>query len=114
MQGEIGTASNTIMAQEGAARARRRESIQDWLLEKVSEVVGVEEADIDIRESLATYGLGSVAAVSLTGELAGWLGRELEPTLFWEHPSTDVLVKHLINEMKASRPGTEPDIAGAA
>lgn len=102
MQGEIGTASNTIMAQEGAARARRRESIQDWLLEKVSEVVGVEEADIDIRESLATYGLGSVAAVSLTGDLEAWLKIDLSPTLVWEYPTIESLSVHLDELLEAS------------
>lgn len=102
MQGEIGTASINMLSQEGAGRARRREAIQDWLLAKVSEVVGVEEADIDVRESLATFGLGSVAAVSLTGDLEAWLKIDLSPTLVWEYPTIESLTVHLDELLEAS------------
>ena len=87
-------------AEAAAMRARRRESIQDWLLTKVAEALAVDAAAIDVRESLATYGLGSVAAVSLTGDLETWLRLEVSPTLVWEYPTIESLAARL-DEMLA-------------
>jgi acyl-CoA synthetase (AMP-forming)/AMP-acid ligase II/acyl carrier protein len=76
------------------------EAIQSWLLGRMAQYLGINAEEIDVKDPFARYGLDSAVAVSLTGELAGWLGRELEPTLFWEHPSTEVLARHLVNELK--------------
>ena len=87
------------------ARQRRREAIQEWLLSKLAEVLAVEPAEIDLREPLSTYGLGSIAAVTLTGDLETWLGIELSPTLFWEYPTVDGLAVYL-DEQAAAREGS--------
>ncbi len=74
------------------------EAIQAWLLSHLGVYLKVPSDEIDIREPLARYGLDSSVAVSTTGELAKWLGRELESTLFWEYPSIEALVQHLAKE----------------
>ena len=43
------------------------EVIQAWLVSKLSERLGIESHEIDVREPFASYGLGSTEAVSL-----GW------------------------------------------
>jgi hypothetical protein len=50
----------------------KAEVIQAWLVAKLSERLGIESHEIDIREPFASYGLGSMEAVSLAGELAEW------------------------------------------
>lgn len=69
--------------------------IRTWLVNKCSETLDVPPAHVDVREPIATYGFGSVQAVSLVGELEEWLGRELPATLFWDYPSLDALAMHL-------------------
>jgi len=69
--------------------------IQAWLVSKLSERLGIEQYEIDIREPLASYGLGSTEAVGLAGELAEWLGRDLSPTLAYEYPTIEALARHL-------------------
>ncbi|MDC0712647.1 AMP-binding protein [Stigmatella sp. ncwal1] len=79
---------------------RTEEDIQNWILGRMAQYLGIKAEDIDIKDPFERYGLDSAVAVSLTGELAGWLGREFEPTLFWEHPSAEILARHLVNELK--------------
>ncbi len=71
------------------------EVIQAWLVAKLSERLGIESHEIDIREPFASYGLGSTEAVSLAGELAEWLGRKLSPALVYEYPTIEALARHL-------------------
>ncbi|MGB2677059.1 MAG: beta-ketoacyl synthase N-terminal-like domain-containing protein [Candidatus Acidiferrum sp.] len=69
--------------------------IQAWLVSKLSERLGIESHEIDIREPFASYGLGSTEAVSLAGELAEWLGRKLSPALVYEYSTIEALARYL-------------------
>jgi myxalamid-type polyketide synthase MxaE and MxaD len=82
------------------------EVIQDWLVTKLSERLGIETHEIDIREPLASYGLGSTEAVSLAGELAEWLGRKLSAALVYEYPTIEALARHLAESPDAAEPPT--------
>lgn len=77
------------------AGARPAEEIQAWLLSHIAEYLKIEPSKIDVREPLVHYGMDSVHAVSLTEDLVGWLGRELSPTLAYEYPTIEAIVRHL-------------------
>lgn len=83
--------------------APTEEAIQAWLVSHLAVYQKMQPDEIDIEESFACYGLDSSVAVSLTGELASWLGYELEPTLFWEYPSIAELAVHLAQECQLSQ-----------
>jgi myxalamid-type polyketide synthase MxaE and MxaD len=83
------------------------EAIQSWLVSKLSERLGIESHEIDIREPFASYGLGSTEAVSLAGELADWLGQKLSPALVYEYPCIESLARHL-----AAAPGASTSVIG--
>ncbi|MBN3959943.1 type I polyketide synthase [Nostoc sp. NMS8] len=70
------------------------EAIAAWLVAKVTEQLQSPQ-EINIDEPLAQYGLGSLAAVRISGELQEWLGRELSPTLLYDYPSIAVLAQYL-------------------
>src|SRR2546421_12667769 len=72
------------------------EDIQAWIVAKLAEYLHMKAGDIDIHEPFATYGLASVDAVGLSGELEEWLGRELAPTLLYDYPSIESLGKYLV------------------
>src|SRR5437588_4655610 len=76
-------------------------AIHAWLVSQLSEVLGVEPQDMDIREPFTNYGLTSRDAVSLSGDLEDWLGRELSPTLAYEYPTIESLARHLAGEPDA-------------
>jgi len=76
--------------------------IEAWLISKLSERLGIESHEIDVREPFASYGLGSTEAVSLSGELAEWLGRKLSPALAYEYPTIETLSRHLTESPETS------------
>jgi acyl transferase domain-containing protein/acyl carrier protein len=69
--------------------------IEKWLLAKLSELLGVDPGEIDIREPFASYGMGSTEAVSLSGELGDWLGQRVPADLAYEFPTIESLARHL-------------------
>jgi len=85
------------------------ERIQVWLVARLSERLGIEAHEIDIREPLASYGLGSTDAVILAGELAEWLGRKLSPALVYQYPTIETLARHLAESPDAAGPATRVD-----
>lgn len=83
--------------------APTEEAIQAWIVSHLAVYLKMQPDEIEIGETFACYGLDSSVAVSLTGELASVLGFELEPTLFWEYPSTEALAAHLAAECQLSQ-----------
>jgi acyl transferase domain-containing protein/acyl carrier protein len=69
--------------------------IERWLLAKLSDLLGVDPQEIDIREPFASYGMGSTEAVSLSGELGDWLGQNVPADLAYEYPTIETLARHL-------------------
>ncbi len=45
--------------------------------------------------------------MTLAGELEGWLGRSLSPTLVYDHPTIETLARHLAGESPAPLPASE-------
>ncbi len=75
-----------------------QEAIEAWLITKVAKQLEIAFEDIDIQQPLANYGLSSLAAVSISGELQEWLGRKISPTLLYDYPTIKALAQHLALE----------------
>ncbi|WP_082152153.1 AMP-binding protein [Crocosphaera watsonii] len=74
------------------------DNIINWLLTKLTGILGLEEDELEIETSFSEYGLDSSVALTLTGELGELLEMELEPTLFWEYTNIDELTEYLWEE----------------
>jgi len=74
------------------------ETIQSWLVTRIAAMLELEPTSIDPRQPFTYYGLGSVQAVSLTGELDDFLNRKLSPTLAWDYPSIELLAGFLAQD----------------
>lgn len=72
-----------------------REAIQAWLVARIGESIGTRPEEIDVTVSFAYYGLDSVAALGMSGDLERLLGRKLPPTLTWDYPTIELLAAHL-------------------
>jgi acyl carrier protein len=77
------------------APATTATDIHEWLVSKVAELAGIDVDHIDANEPVAFYGLDSVAAVSLSGELQDFLGCRVPPTLVYDCPSIEAMVNYL-------------------
>ena len=81
------------------------EEIRSWLITNIASVVNMEPSGIDVRQTFDNYGLDSLQAVSLSGDLETWLGREISPTVVWDYPTVEQLARHLSdNHVNGNRP----------
>ena len=87
----------TIRAQELAPLNLTRESssIENWLIKHISRKVGISPESVDVNYPFASYGLDSMAAVRLSGELEDWLGCKIAPTLAYDYPTIASLANYL-------------------
>jgi acyl transferase domain-containing protein len=81
-------------------------AVQDWLISKLAEELEIDPREIDVREPFSSYGLSSVLAVSLSGDLEDWLGRSLSPTLFFDYPTIEALASQLAEESGLDEPSS--------
>jgi len=89
--------------------------IQSWLKTRIASILETDASSIDPRQPFTYYGLGSVQAVSLTGDLETFLNRKLSPTLAWDYPTIELLANHLASESqdrqtKALLKATQPTL----
>lgn len=94
----VQTNSTSIDAKSDRANAKEmptQSEIQSWIINHVAELLEVKADKIDITIPFDRYGLDSVAAYELTGDLETWLERELDPTLMYNYPTIESLSQHL-------------------
>ncbi len=72
------------------------ENIQAWLIAHLATVLDISPTEINIHEPFDRYGLDSLAAITLTGELEEWLDQELPVTLAWDYPNIELLSQYLV------------------
>ena len=71
------------------------DDVERWLCKSLSNLLGLDPNRIDPNSSLDRFGLDSLMAVGLTEELGRWLGRELEPTLFFDCGSIRAIARRV-------------------
>jgi acyl carrier protein len=79
------------------SRVTARE-IEDWLIAHIADMRQLEHHQVDPRRPFVEFGLDSLAAMILMGDLEQWLGRELPPTLAWSYPSIETLARNLASD----------------
>ncbi len=95
-------AEQPTACEDSKSKDYRAEIIEEWLVAKLSNLLGVDRQEIDVRQPFASYGLGSTEAVSLSGELADWLGRKVPADLAYQYPTVETLSRHLTGSPGAS------------
>ena len=71
------------------------QSAQLLLVNQLAEQLSLEAKNIDVSEPLTRYGLDSIDAVTMVGDLEDLLELELPSTLFWDHPTIEKSVQFL-------------------
>lgn len=56
-----------------------------WVVRYLAKSLGIGEGDVNLAKSLGEYGLDSVDAMIMAGELEAHFGIELDPTVFFEY-----------------------------
>jgi 8-amino-7-oxononanoate synthase len=81
------------------------EAIQSWIVTRVAQLLGVGANEIQPTDVLSDFGMESVEAFTLSGELSDLLGLKLSPTLVWDFPAISDLAQYLAAEKKAASAG---------
>ncbi|MDO0931745.1 acyl carrier protein [Streptomyces sp. NPDC051954] len=76
------------------------QSLIDWLTTRVGAYLRRDPAEIDPTVPLAEYGLDSVAALSLCGDVEDHFGIPVDPTAAWDFPTVRALAGHLWKELE--------------
>jgi acyl carrier protein len=83
------------------------QEIRTWLISKLSESLQCTPDQVDIRAPFASYGLKSIDAVHLVGNLEEWLNVSLSPLLIWDYPTIQDLAKYLARQVNSKFQPTE-------
>lgn len=79
-----------------------QEAISSWLVAKLAKQLSLNAKTIDVSEPLTRYGLDSIDAVTLVGDMEDWLGLELPSTLLWDYPTIQKTAQYLVKEFDVS------------
>ncbi len=71
------------------------EVLQNWLVNQLASQLSLDAKTIKATEPLTRYGLDSIDAVTMVGDLEDWLALELPSTLFWDHPTIEKSTQYL-------------------
>lgn len=78
------------------------EEIQTWMILHLSQELGIDADDIDIREPFDSYGLDSMQGMLLASKAENILGVKLSPILLWNYPTVELLAQRLAKESELS------------
>jgi phthiocerol/phenolphthiocerol synthesis type-I polyketide synthase C len=81
------------LTDDGSVAGRR--AVVDWLSTWLARKLKIAREDIGLETPFSEYGLDSLGAIEIAGELAQWLGRDLPETLLYEHTTITQLADHL-------------------
>lgn len=84
-----------------------REAIEGWLIDKIADSLESKPNEIDVTKDFADYGLDSVEAINISGELENYLKCRLSPTLLWDYQNIEALAQHLANTPKNYSPSRD-------
>ncbi|WP_035793685.1 acyl carrier protein [Kitasatospora mediocidica] len=82
------------------------QEIKSWLTERLSAHLSRPQSEINTEVPLVEYGLDSVAALSLFGDIEEKFVLYLEPAVAWEHPTVTAMAAFLAQEQAASSSGS--------
>ena len=97
---------------EPSPRAVSAAAIEEWLASRVAMEAGLDAGVVDVRAPLSTYGFDSVSVVAISGEIGAWLGRDVPPTLAYEHPSIREIANYLSGAREVSSDARMSDAKG--
>ena len=80
-------------------RCDTQSAIESWMVEWLIARGGVPPNDVDLERPFAEYGLDSMTAVEMSGEIEDWSGVELTPIVAWNHPTVSRLSGYITDRL---------------
>jgi acyl carrier protein len=96
------------MVLESSPAVMSVDSLKSWLIEWLSRELTLDRSTIDASEAFLKYGMDSVQAMTMVGDIEAMLGLRLPPTLAWDYPDINALSQHLASCL----PGSAAPVSG--
>lgn len=94
--------SSSLTLNEQKTKSSPIQALQEWLVNQLAEQLSLDTQSISVTEPLTRYGLDSIDAVTLVGDLEDWLELELPDTLFWDYPTIGKATQYLAENFDIS------------
>ena len=70
-------------------------NLAEWIAAWLRTELGAAEGPLETTVPFTRFGMDSVHAMMMTGDLEEHLALRLSPTVTWDHPTIDALVAYL-------------------
>ena len=95
------------------AEVNVRQTLDTWLVQWMVAEFGIGPHEVEPTRTFLAYGMDSVQAMMLVGDLEARFGLRLRPTLVWDHPNLSSLTQHLLDCLN-TKPSQQPPVAAPA
>lgn len=75
--------------------ALTREAIVKWIREYLQRSLGLGRDVVDNDAYFSDYGVDSMFAVVMTGDIREWIKKDISPTALYEYPTVNQLADHV-------------------
>ena len=89
-----------------APKGLSKADLASWITGWISAELKIEPDQIKGDRTFVTFGMDSVHAMMMVGDLEEFLGRRLSPTLAWTYPTVEAMADHLEQEVPAAATAT--------
>jgi len=79
--------------------AEAKRQLSSWLVKKLSTINDLNESEIRLDKPVANYGLDSLHALAIAGELEDMLDVEIPSTMLWEYPTIEKMTLFLYDQL---------------
>ena len=70
-----------------------------WLKEQLGKACNMASNQIQSTDSIARFGIDSVVLVTIAVDLEEFLGKEIDPTIFYEFDTIEALSTYIVEEI---------------
>jgi polyketide synthase 13 len=71
-------------------------ALESWIAEWVAQKLGIPLSEVNLHVPMAEFGMNSMVALELSGQLESLLAREVSPTVAMDHPTIAEVAVHLL------------------
>lgn len=80
----------------------KQTTVENWLKAQLADQLSLDAESIKATEPLTRYGLDSIDAVTMVGDIEDVLDEELPSTLFWDYPTIAKSAQFLVENYDIS------------
>lgn len=84
---------------ENLQAVEAKKQLSNWLVKKLTAINTLKESEISLNKPVANYGLDSLHALAIAGELEEMLDIELPTTMVWQYPTIEKITQFIFDKL---------------